>query len=198
MTEEMMLDGVFFVDTLRKVAHEKNVKLHLVEDWRILAEWLNSDGSALSAAQSQRVLYAWRAYVAIGLAPSVKMQEAFDTLGRLYLQQYPDCKGDKPPTNVMDVFDRLIATDKEIAEKRASDLAAERAKFEPIIKRLAATKSASRPMPKPQRSWWRGMSIDSRQWVYGCSIWALGCLATTGFSIRMSGEHGPTTATRKS
>ena len=140
MIDEKMLDGVFFVETLRRDAQEKGINQRLVGDWHILADWLNSDGSPLTPAQSNRVLYAWRAYVAIGLAPSFKLQEAFDTLGRLYLQQHPDCKSDKPPTNVMDVFDRMIATDTEIAEKRAADLAAERAKFEPIISALAATK----------------------------------------------------------
>jgi len=174
MTEEMMLDGVFFVDTLRKDAHEKGIDPRLIDDWRTLAAWLNSDGSELSPVQLQRVLHAWRAYVAIGLAPSFKLQEVFDALGRLYLQQYPDCKSEKPPTKVMDVFDRLIATDKEIAEKRASDLATEHAKFEPLIQKLAKTTIAAQPVQ--QRSWWRSLSIESRQWIYGGSTWALGVL----------------------
>ncbi|HEV7443196.1 MAG TPA: hypothetical protein VGO18_11420 [Steroidobacteraceae bacterium] len=174
MNDEMMLDGVLFVDTLRREASEKGINTRLVHDWRTIADWLNSDGSALTPAQSQRVLNAWRAYVAIGMAPSFKLQEAFDTLGRRYLQQYPDCKGDKAPTNVMDVFDRLIATDSEIAEKRVSDLAAERARFGPIIEALAASNSTLRP--GLQRGWWRRLSFESRQWLYGCSIWALGVL----------------------
>jgi len=111
--------GVHFVHVHRDIALKKDSSEGIKRDWKILEDWLGCQGRELTAADDQRIRMAWMGYYAVGLAPSFNLQPVYD----LFATQHDvkEFKKHKPPTAVMDVFDRMQASDEEIAKKRAHD-----------------------------------------------------------------------------
>jgi hypothetical protein len=110
--------GVFFIHMLRKAALAGDAPTGQLKDWQVIEKWLGCLGGNITSVQEEKIGKGWKAYLAIGLAPSFKLQEAFDFYEKYYKDVGYSYKDDKPPTEVMDVFDRLLATDKEIGAKK--------------------------------------------------------------------------------
>lgn len=130
-SEILAQSGAFFVKTLRDLAFSDTGTPSVKADWKIVEAWLENYGTPLTDTELEKVQDAWLAYLAIGLAPSFALQGPFDALSAAIKKQIVITPAHKAPTKVMDVFDRLLATDKDIKEKRASDIEAERKRFEP-------------------------------------------------------------------
>ena len=128
--------GVFFMHMLQKTALAGDAPAEQLEDWQVIEKWLGCKGGNITPVEEEKIGKGWKAYLAIGLAPSFKLQEAFDFYEKQYKEADYSFKEDKPPTEVMDVFDRLLATDKEISAKKNHDWAEEKKKFEAILKKL--------------------------------------------------------------
>src|SRR3546814_3971671 len=119
---------MMFLSELRADGSSTDAPEGMRKDWTIVAEWLEHTAGDLTSQQFEKLEKAWIAYLAIGLAPSVELQSAFQH----YSEQFPDQnKADRAPTAVMNVFDRLLATDAQIKLKRTSALKAVEERFRP-------------------------------------------------------------------
>lgn len=128
--------GAHFVLTLKKLSEEKNAPADILNDWRVIEKWLGCAGREISQADEEKIGRAWRVYFAIGLAPSFTLQPIFDKISEQYQQDGDSYGGDKAPTEVMDVFDRLLATKEDISAKRAHDIEVEKAKFQKVFRQF--------------------------------------------------------------
>lgn len=132
--------GVFFIHILKKTSLSGDSPSELNSDWKVIENWLDLNSSNITPEAEAKIGKAWKAYLAIGLAPSFKLQEAFNHYSEQYKKSDYSFKNDKPPTEVMDVFDRLLATDQEISSKREHDWAEEKKKIEAVFKQLPKKK----------------------------------------------------------
>lgn len=151
--------GKLFLRELQEDAANPNAPERITRDWETIARWLGHTSGNLSAASVDKLERAWTGYLAIGLAPSAELQNAFSHCAKK-LGSVP--VSDRAPTEIMDVFDRLLATDESIKSKRAADLKAERERLAPMFARL---KGHARP------SWWRRQPFIVRNWLFGSGVW---------------------------
>ena len=76
---EFLVDsGVFFIHMLRKTALAGNAPTGQLEDWQVIEKWLGCKDGNITSVEEEKIRKGWKAYLAIGLAPSFKLQEAFD------------------------------------------------------------------------------------------------------------------------
>ena len=160
----MVALGPFFIDELREDGESLDSPPGLKRDWFTVAEWLGHSGGEFSPEHRKLIADAWTAYFAIGVAPCLRLQSNFDSISAEMKRESKL----RPPSQILDVFDRLLASDAEIREKRESDLRDERIK----IQRAFQGKSAS-----AKGGWWRRKRPEQRQWIFLCSIWAIGVFA---------------------
>lgn len=117
---ELIVDtGVLFVTELRSDAFAPGVPRELVEDWKIVESWLGCTGRELTDDDCLKISVAWRSYIARGLAPSVALESVLKEFSKKVKEQ--GWKSENVPPDLFRVFDRLLAKDKEIQEKRARD-----------------------------------------------------------------------------
>ena len=125
----------------------------------VIQSWLGAQGSSLTPEELDRFRVGWKAYIARVVAPSRRLQRAFDSMSRSLLSSEPDCRQHKPPIVVLEAFDRLLASDAEIREKRhtdskdtkALDLTLRAAMAEG---RIAAEKEVQPKAPTLDSDWW--------------------------------------------
>lgn len=111
--------GVLFVTELRNDAVTPGVPKDMAEDWKIVESWLGCTGRELTDDDCQKIGVAWRSYIARGVAPSIALAHVFKELSKKAKEQ--SWTTEKVPPDLVRVFDRLLARDKEIQEKRARD-----------------------------------------------------------------------------
>ncbi|MBN4050647.1 hypothetical protein JYU13_00920 [Gammaproteobacteria bacterium AH-315-M22] len=150
--------GIFFVHTYRKITQEEEPPIRIVNDWKILEGWLDCSERKISKHDEEKIGKAWKAYLAIGLAPSFKLQGVFDTLSKQYKDAGYSFKVDKAPTKVMDVFDRMLATKEDVEKKRKHDEAR-------ALKREA---NKWRPRPFHQNK----SKVDEAEWFANAPKWS--------------------------
>lgn len=100
----------------------------------ILFNWLGQEIGPLTLESAEKVKGAYLAYLALGVAPSSDTQALFDMI-----HSQPDAKEWaklKPPTEIMDIFDRMIASEEKIREKRQQDLEIEKQKFQKVFQQF--------------------------------------------------------------
>ena len=56
----------------------------------------------------------WKAFLAIGIAPSIALQPSFDYVSNKYKSEEYSFVSDKPPQDVLGVFERLMTSEKDI------------------------------------------------------------------------------------
>lgn len=113
--------GVFYIHTLKQMANEKDATTELKSLWNVIETWLDCKNRELSKNDDNKIAKAWKAYYAIGNSPSLELQPAFDMYSKKYREEGYCYSSDKAPSEVMDVFDKLMATDEQIEAKRKSD-----------------------------------------------------------------------------
>lgn len=163
--------GAFHINLLRTLAEENDPSPQMLNDWRVIEKWLQCTGRPLNHKDNEKIGRAWRAYIAIGVAPSDKLQISFSTLSDNYKQQGLSFISDKPPTEVMDVFDRLMATDDEIKKKRPRDHEVEKKKIETMLKKSPSTKII--------KSWLETLSKNKRIFIAFVIAWAAWVIVRT-------------------
>jgi len=154
--------GCSYVRELREDAHRAETTEGIRKDWTIICLWLGDCDRELSADHLEKIGKAWRAYLAIGLAPSHELQPVFDSVRERF--NTPEAKRDRPPVEIMDVFDRLLASDNQIRAKRASDAKAESERLAKIIGRLPGTN---------KKGLWSRQSRSVRGWIFVSVAWAV-------------------------
>ncbi|MNJ37575.1 hypothetical protein D3C77_324000 [compost metagenome] len=153
--------GGSFVRMLREVAQDAKATEGIRNDWTIIRLWLGDCDSELSADHLEKIGKAWRAYLAIGLAPSHELQPVFDAIHERF--NTAQAKRDRPPIEIMKVFERMLASDAQIKAKRASDAKAEGEKLAKIIGRLPGN---------TKKGWWSRQSRSLRGWIFVSVAWA--------------------------
>ncbi len=111
--------GVFFVTVvLRDLASKSDAPLQIQNDWGVIEHWLGAKGRAITKDDEAKVAKAWRAYIALGVAPSETLRPVFQSLAHDKQQDRARYLADTPPGEVLEVFERLLATDKELNQKK--------------------------------------------------------------------------------
>ena len=152
--------GLIFLDDLRSDASRADAPDAVKRDWAVIAAWIEHTSGNLTSAQAKKLEAAWTAYLAIGLAPSAALQDIFTSCAD---ELAGSDKRDRAPAEVMDVFDRLLATDEEIRAKRAADLARTEDQFRPLLNKFPGHRRVG---------WWRRQSPLARTWIFGTVVWA--------------------------
>jgi len=153
--------GALFADELREDAERPDAPAAIKRDWFTVADWLGHTSGPLTAEQAKSVEEAWIAYWAMGVAPSGKLQDQFDH----YSTELAGRRGTTPPKAVLDVFDRMLATDEEIRTKRSADTRREAQAFQ-----RAAQALKGRPLREGARPE-GGPSL--RQAMFGTVVWGV-------------------------
>ena len=82
----------------------KNAK----DTWNTLSTGLELGGGEPGPSELERIGKAWKSYLAMGKAPSVAWVRQFRTFARDCKLAGYDFKRDKPPAEVIAVFDRML------------------------------------------------------------------------------------------
>lgn len=111
--------GILFVHELYEDSSLPSAQPSLPTDKKIIEAWLGCAGKELTAEYDEKIACAWRTYYSLGISPSLALQPSFQTMATLVR------RGKKTtvplPSEVIGCFDRMLATDKEIAVKRLSE-----------------------------------------------------------------------------
>lgn len=120
--------ALHMVHVLADMYKDPNQSPAVRKDTEDLYRWLGQDVGVLTPTSTEKFRTAYLAYLSIGVSPNFSSQPLFDMIHAL-----PEVKERiklKPPTEIMDIFDRMIATDEEISKKRSHDYSIERKKIE--------------------------------------------------------------------
>lgn len=136
---------------------EKDAPESVRHDWKTISTWLGGCENGIEITKNEKIQKAWKAYLSIGVAPSLGLQHLFDSYSNASgSSNYP-----RPPQEILAVFDRLIATDEEISEKRHSDAKQEKDHLKKIF------------LKEDTRSWWRRRSALFRNWTFASITWMI-------------------------
>ena len=155
----LVQSGLTFLDELKSEGTRPGAPEGIRRDWETVANWIGYSSGNLTTEQTHKLEQGWAAYLAIGLAPSLELQSAFS----LFSEQIGEIdKAHRAPTEIMDIFDRLLATDDKIRAKRAIDRQEELARLRPLFDGIKSGR----------QSWWRRQSQGFRKWAFCSIVWA--------------------------
>lgn len=155
--------GTYYIRLLQQIARDDDAPDGTRKDWEAVQGWLGT--AELSPEHEEAVNRAWLTYLSIGVAPSIELQPTFDGISAQFKAAGKNLIVDRPPQRIMEVFDRLLATDSQISHKRRLDISAETLRFAKIVAKIPGQK---RP------SWWRRQSGKVRTWIFVSVVWAIG------------------------
>jgi hypothetical protein len=161
--------GTHFINILGKLSKDPATSTQIISDWWIIEDWLECAGRAFTESDNDKIGKAWRAYFAIGIAPSHELQPVFESFSNQYKSSGKSFVADKPPDKVIEVFDRLIASDVEIQKKRTDDISAEKEKYLKVLRNTQGTNKQA----APKVSWWRKKSSFFRLWAFISVAWTI-------------------------
>ncbi|WP_146204387.1 hypothetical protein [Massilia glaciei] len=110
-------------------------------DLKTVFAWLGQDIGELTAQSEVLYRRGYLAYLSIGVAPSFQLQKSFDMAFA-----HPEARArakHKPPEAVMDAFDRMFASDSEIASKRKHDWEVETAQMSQALNKVRVSHSGT-------------------------------------------------------
>jgi len=122
-----------FVDEIKADAKEFGQKNpQLISDWVEIKDWLGLESEEITDIDYQKFQDTWKAYLAMGVAPSDTLQPVFSKLSKSFKLDGYDPKANKAPSSIMNIFDRLLASDEEIKKKKRLDLERHYKRFQSI------------------------------------------------------------------
>lgn len=133
--------GHVFLEDLHMLATMENAPEQVVNDWEEVKSWTGYvEGADADTNREAHEKFArgFEAYVRDGSAPTKPLQRAFRQFAKWLTGIYQTFKmlGGKPPKNIRDVMDRMLATDKDI-ETWASDREIDRMETKANLKKLS-------------------------------------------------------------
>lgn len=152
----LVFSGFQFVSELRQDAYTSGVSEQIIKDWKTIENWLGCENRPLSQQDKDRIGRAWKSYCGVGIAPSINLQPAFNSFHKQAKNERWETVS--VPSLVRDVFDRLLATESEIAEKKRSE--------QQMLKKALEDRKS-----KPKLSS-RFLSKQRRIWIVGLVIWS--------------------------
>lgn len=118
--------GHFFLEASDALARDPAAPQQLRDDMAVVREYLGAeDGQAFTTDQHETFARAFEAYVMEGKAPSLALADVFARARAWLLRIYRSLAGlnVKITPEIRAVFDRMLATDAEIAQARAEQAA---------------------------------------------------------------------------
>ena len=118
---------------------DKPPPIKIKKDTEILFNWLGQEIGVLNKSSIDKLKSAWIAYLSIGFPPTDALQESFD----LYSKS-PGAEQrskNRPPQEIMDVFDRMLASEEDIKERRDRVFGEEKRKIEAVFKKFKKKKT---------------------------------------------------------
>jgi len=115
--------GHFYLEVLKDAAALENAQPQIKQDWNTVLDWLGGEaGKPLTTEQHEQFARGFEAYLMEGKAPSEGLRQAFYRFKRWLTEIYKDLRAlnVQLTDEVRDVFDRLLATEEEIAAVRKS------------------------------------------------------------------------------
>lgn len=169
--------GVFFLHNLAKLAGMPNSPRQIREDYDLISRTVGIENGVIDSASEEKFREYYRDYLAVGIAPSVRLQPSFDRL-RL---EFDAVKIKALPQGIRAAFDRLLATDEEIGEKRAID-----------SKHRGSASIADVPASDPvsPAGWLSGLPRWWRAFIVLIACWACIVVFITDFDSSSHGSYG--------
>ncbi|WP_456085337.1 LPD3 domain-containing protein [Magnetospirillum molischianum] len=116
--------GHVWLDMVRKLAEAERAPTEARAVWQDIRGHLGAaDGEALTAAHHETFARWFEAYLRDGKAPSAALAGVFERFKTWLVALYADLRtlGGEVPEGVRGVFDRLLATDRELAARASND-----------------------------------------------------------------------------
>jgi hypothetical protein len=109
--------GHFFLDTQKLLANVESAPAQLKEDWQKTLKWLGSEDGNLTRDQHEKFARGFEAYLRDGKAPSTALRSTFEKFKEWLTNIYRDITelGVNISDEIRGVFDRMLATDEQIA-----------------------------------------------------------------------------------
>lgn len=101
--------GVLFISELKADAGRANASMSLKKNWGVIETWLQCEGRPLTQGDYEKIGKAWRAYISLGVAPSAQLNSVFLDYSIQATRDGISTAQDRPPSEVIEVFDRLLA-----------------------------------------------------------------------------------------
>ena len=157
--------GVFFIHALSKLSQHEKATQSMKDDWRTVQNWLGCSGRDLNSFDDEKIGKAYRAYLALGVAPSATLQPVFAKFSSQYKRDGLKFESDIPPLEIRNVFNRLLADDKSINSQSA--------RVEQTAKGLPNTTTKGYSLPKLISLKAKSLSQQGRAIVSLVSIWGV-------------------------
>lgn len=118
-----------FLDLMADLATREGAAERLTRDWQMTLDWLGvKDASEIGVEQHEKWARAFETYLREGKAPSAALVGAFQRFKLWLTQIYKALAPGEIDDEIRGVFDRMLATDEEIARMRRA-MGAEREVF---------------------------------------------------------------------
>ena len=129
--------GSFFLKVLKDLGGEPGAPEGLAADWAVVAGWLGCMGRELTEADYEKFGLVFRSYLSRGVAPSGTLEEPFKKFALMAKSEaWPVVP---VPQELVPVFKRMLANDRDIQQKRVTD----------ALQLAAALKSLNRSHARP-------------------------------------------------
>lgn len=115
--------GHAFMEMLGDISEHENAPESIKQDWQKVLSYVGAkDRQSLTESHKEKFARSFEAYLMEGKAPSSKLVSAFQRMRLWLLDVYKSITnlGVKLDDNIRGVFDRMLATDSEIASMRAA------------------------------------------------------------------------------
>ncbi|MEX2271823.1 MAG: hypothetical protein WD690_10150 [Vicinamibacterales bacterium] len=117
--ETLADSGSLFLKLMKELGSKADVQEGFAADWNVVAAWLGCHGRDLTDADYEKFGLVFRSYLARGVAPSVPLEVLFKEFAEMAKREKWQLV--PVPPELVPVFKRLLASDKDIDEKRAND-----------------------------------------------------------------------------
>lgn len=111
--------GALFLKMMKELGSKADAREGFVADWKVVEGWLGCHGRDLTDADYEKFGLVFRSYTARGVAPSVPLEASFKMFAEMARNEKWQLV--PVPPELVPVFKRLLASDKEIEKKRAND-----------------------------------------------------------------------------
>ncbi len=123
--------GHFFVEMLGRMAAREGASQRVQDNYKAMLEWVGAESAEdlnvringqAARDKQEKLAEAFEAYLKEGKAPSLRLQNAFAAFRQWLLRTYQrilGIEGVQIDDEIRAVFDRMLATDREIAEMKA-------------------------------------------------------------------------------
>lgn len=173
---------IFYTRILGNFAKDPAAKSQIIRDAETLTIWLREDITNLSADAQKKLKTAYLAYLSLGRAPSYSQKALFEQFANK--QDAKERVQYKPPTEILSIFDRMLASDAEIKEKRAADHKAHSEKLSQIAAAARIVNSSSQLKAKTETlsKWWN-------KYILLCVLWVAWVYVRTATEFELLGYY---------